>query len=98
MGDEFEIKDLGNLKEVVRSKEGISVSQRKYVLDLLTVTDMVRCQPIDMHIKFNVKRGNSLAKVPVDKEKYQRLVGKLIYLSHIRPDIAYVVSTFSQFM
>ncbi|RVW42182.1 Retrovirus-related Pol polyprotein from transposon RE1 [Vitis vinifera] len=26
---------------------------------------------------------------PVDKEKYQRLVGKLIYLSHIRPDIAF---------
>ena len=35
MGDDFEIKDLENLKyflemEVARSKEGISVSQRKY--------------------------------------------------------------------
>ena len=40
MDDEFEIKDLGNLKyffgmEVTRSKEGISVSQRKYTIDLL---------------------------------------------------------------
>ena len=36
---EFEIKDLGSLKyffgiEVAKSKEGIFISQRKYVLDL----------------------------------------------------------------
>ncbi|XP_022033118.1 secreted RxLR effector protein 161-like [Helianthus annuus] len=35
---------------------------------------------------------------PTNKERYQRLVGKLIYLSHTRPDIAYAVSVVSQFM
>ncbi|XP_073129110.1 secreted RxLR effector protein 161-like [Henckelia pumila] len=34
----------------------------------------------------------------VDKERYQCLVGRLIYLSHTRPDIAFAVSTVSQFM
>ncbi|KAF5819693.1 putative RNA-directed DNA polymerase [Helianthus annuus] len=33
-----------------------------------------------------------------DKERYQRMVGKLIYLSHTRPDIAYAVGVVSQFM
>jgi len=36
--------------------------------------------------------------VLVDKGRYQRLVGRLIYLSHTRPDIAYAVSVVSQFM
>jgi hypothetical protein len=33
-----------------------------------------------------------------DKGRYQRMVGKLIYLSHTRPDIAYAVGVVSQFM
>jgi len=48
----FEIKDLGALKyflgmEVARSKKGIVVSQRKYIIDLLKETGMSGCKPID---------------------------------------------------
>ena len=37
-------------------------------------------------------------QVPTYKEMYQRLVGRLIYLSHTCPDIAYAMSMVSQFM
>ncbi|KAL0554163.1 hypothetical protein IC582_008079 [Cucumis melo] len=101
MGNEFEIKDLRNLKyflgmEVARSKKGISVSQRKHTLDLLTETGMLECRPADTPIEFNCKLGNSDDQVPVDKEQHQRLVG--IYLSHTCPDISFAVSAVSQFM
>ncbi|KAL4027606.1 hypothetical protein IC575_010776 [Cucumis melo] len=103
MGDEFEIKDLGNMKyflgmEVARSKEGISISQSKYNLDLLKETSMIGCRPADTPMEFNAKLGNPGDEVPIDKGKYKRLVVKLIYLSHTRPDVSYIVSTISQFM
>ena len=52
MADEFEIKDLGNLNyflgiEVARLREGISVSQRKYTIDLLKETGMTGCKLAD---------------------------------------------------
>ena len=34
----------------------------------------------------------------VDKGRYQRLLGKLIHLSHIRPDIAYAIGVVSRFI
>ncbi|RVW56491.1 Retrovirus-related Pol polyprotein from transposon TNT 1-94 [Vitis vinifera] len=100
---EFEIKDLGNLKyflvmEIARSKKGIAVSQRKYVLDLLNETGMLGCKPVETPMDTTVKLEESDGSAPVDKGRYQRLVGKLIYLSHTRPNIGFSVSVVSQFM
>ena len=99
----FEMKHLGGLKyflgiEVARSKVGILLSQRKYVLDLLTEVGLLECKPVDTPIVQNHRLGEYSDQVPADKVRYQRLVGKLIYLSHTRPDIAYAVSVVSQFM
>ncbi|XP_016168301.1 uncharacterized protein LOC107610818 [Arachis ipaensis] len=44
--------------------------------------------------KLKIVEGATLA----DKKRYQRLIGKLIYLSHTRPNIAYAVGIVSQFM
>ncbi|RVW18846.1 Retrovirus-related Pol polyprotein from transposon RE1 [Vitis vinifera] len=100
---EFEIKDLGSLRyflgmEVARSKRGIVVSQRKYILDLLKETGMSGCRPADTPIDPNQKLGDTKDGNLVNTTWYQKLVGKLIYLSHTRPDIAFAVSIVSQFM
>ena len=73
------------------------MSQRKYVLDLLQETGVSGCRPADTPMDPNVKLWEK-GDTPVDKGRYQRLVGKLIYLAHTRPDIAFPVSVVSQFM
>jgi hypothetical protein len=59
---------------------------------------MLECKPVDTPIVQNHRLGEYPDQTPTDKRRYQRLVGKLIYLSHTRPDIAYAVSVVSQFM
>ncbi|XP_022143670.1 protein GIGANTEA-like isoform X2 [Momordica charantia] len=103
LASEFQIKDLGTLKcflemEFARSKKGIFVNQRKYVLDLLEETGLFGCRIAETPIGPNLKLQAANAEEIKDMEQYQRLVGRLIYLSHTRPDIAFVVSKVSQFM
>ncbi|CAL9028535.1 unnamed protein product [Prunus brigantina] len=100
LSQEFEMKDLGGMKcflgiEVARSKTGIFLSQRKYVMDLLTETRMLGCKPTDTLIEMNHKLGEDMDQEPTNKEQYQCLVGKLIYLAYTRPYIAYAVSMVS---
>ncbi|XP_021753839.1 uncharacterized protein LOC110719248 [Chenopodium quinoa] len=97
------MKDLGNLKyflriEVLRSKRGIFISQKKYVLDLLTETGMIDCKPIDTPLMMNHELQIIEGADPTDQTLYQKLVGKLIYLSHTRPDLAYAAGVVSRFM
>lgn len=105
LAKEFEIKDLGYLKyflgiEVARSKDGIFICQRKYVLDLLKEIRMLGGRPCDIPLELGQKLSEDQEGDPMDRGRYQRLVGKFIYLFHSRPDIAIAiaVSIVSQFM
>lgn len=99
---QFHTKDLGLLKyflgvEVSRNKQGIYLSQRKYVLDLLTETGKLGAKPCSAPMTPNLHLTDE--GTPFDNpERYRRLVGKLNYLTITRPDIAYSVSVVSRFM
>ncbi|KAJ0900510.1 putative RNA-directed DNA polymerase [Helianthus annuus] len=102
----FLIKDLGELKyflgiEVIKQSSGVCLSQRKYCLELLTEYGMSGCKPVSNPIEQN-HVITSLCKENSDIVDnitgYQKLVGKLIYLAHTRPDISYTVHYLSQYM
>ncbi|XP_021803054.1 uncharacterized protein LOC110747170, partial [Prunus avium] len=73
------------------SPKGLFLSQRKYVIDLLQEVKMMDCKlartPLDSKLKLDLE-GEPLD----DISYYQRLVGKLIYLTITIPDITYAVS------
>lgn len=99
----FKLKDLGDVKyflglEIAKSSTGICVSQRKYVLDLLSDFGYLGCKaastPMEANVKLSMDEGVDLPDVSL----YRRLLGKLLYLTLTRPDISYVVGRLSQFI
>ncbi|KAM0052455.1 putative RNA-directed DNA polymerase [Helianthus debilis subsp. tardiflorus] len=106
LSNNFQIKDLGILKyflgvEVVYDKSGLCLNQRKYCLELLAEFGYLGCKPVNTPIELSHivnKRADSDRTELVDVTNYQKLIGKLIYLSITRPDISYAVQYLSQFM
>lgn len=101
----FKVKDLGELKyfpgiEVIRSKEGILLNQRKHCLQLISDLGLSGAKPISTPINLNQKftsaefdkhTGTAGDEVLADANEYQRLIGRLIYLTITRPDIVFAV-------
>ena len=68
----------------------------RYTLNLLASYNMQTCKPLKLPMNVNLQLRTD---TPLPKaEPYQRLIGKLIYLTITRPDIAYTLHVLSKFM
>eukprot|EP00253_Pinus_taeda_P008167 PITA_08167 len=85
-------------KVVLQSKEGISLSQSKYTCDLLFHFHKEDCNlapsPFQSRAKFLV----TCTSPEVDATLYYQLVGNILYLTHTRPYLSFVVGLISRFM
>ena len=105
LASSFDIKTLGVLSyflgiEVAYLASGIVLSQHKYIIDLLKDMGKLDCRPtvtlVDVNVKLKFEQHEK--DFPVNKTSFQRLIGRLLYLNHTRPDIAFAVNSLSQFM
>ena len=99
----FKLCDLGDAKyflgfEIARNATGISINQRKYTLELLQVDGYLGCKPVSVPMEPNSKLSDTSGDLLPDPSVYRKIVGKLLYLTHTRPNITYAVHKLSQFM
>lgn len=94
LGRCFSMKDLGKLKyflgiEVSRGPDGIFLSQRKYALDIIADCGSLGSRPAPHHL------ASDDGPLLTDAKPYRRLVGRLLYLLHTRPELSYSVHVLS---
>ncbi|KAF3667702.1 hypothetical protein FXO37_09904 [Capsicum annuum] len=103
MMDEFDMSDLGKMYyflglEVVQSDDGIFVSQKKYMREILNRFKMQHCNPTNIPVEFGLKLTKAGSEKKTDSAFYKQIVGSLMYLTATRPYIMYVFSLVSRYM
>lgn len=81
--------------EVVEIPNVVCLSQRKYCLELLYGFGMLGCKPVKTPLESNLNFDNNNDGLLENISDFQILVGKIIYLTITRPDIAYYVQLLS---
>lgn len=103
LDNKLKIKDLGVLNyflgiEVAYHSDDLLLHQRKFVKDLLKEYHCEDVTPVtcpqDLSVKLKVDMGDPLPS----PETYRSLVGKLNFLTHTRPDLAFTVQHQSQYL
>lgn len=77
---------------------GMFLSQRKYALDIVKEVGMMGSKPVSTPMEVNHKLLADKGPLLEDPGRFQRIVGRLVYLTITRPDLNYSVHVLSQVM
>lgn len=103
LDSQFKIKDLGSVHyflglEVTKNSQGYLVSLQKFASNLFDEFNCMHFTPVVTPYESSVKLTFDMGEPLTDPSLYRRLVVKLNFLQHIRPDIAFSLQHLSQFL
>jgi len=77
--------------EVDQLDDGIFLSQRKYVVDLLKKFKLESCNPVTTPLAVNEKLSKNDGDAKVDVTQYRSLIDSLLFLTATRPDLMFLL-------
>ncbi|GKA79372.1 retrovirus-related pol polyprotein from transposon TNT 1-94 [Tanacetum coccineum] len=93
MKDNFEMSMMGGIKfflglQIHQSPCGIFINQSQYTKELLRKHEMEKCDNVTTPMA-TAKIDADLHGTPTDQTKYHSMIGRLMYLTASRSDIAF---------
>ena len=103
LGDKFSLKELSDLHyflgvEVIPVKQGLFLSQNRYVHNILHQLNMTGAKEVQTPMSVSTKLLLNNGTASCNATKYRSTIGSLQYLSLTRPDIGFAVNRLAQFM
>ena len=100
LADWFSFKDLGTLSyflgvEATYTSSKLFLSQRKYIQDLLSKTNMQDAKAVTTPLSTGESLKLCDGSPATDPTQYRQVLGSLQYLSLTRPDISFAVNKLS---
>jgi hypothetical protein len=102
MENEFQISMIGELTfflgiQVKQMKQGTFVHQTKYTNDLMKKFSMAELKPMSTPMSSTASLGSDEDGEAMEQREYRSMIGSLLYLKAIRPDIQFVVGLCARF-
>jgi len=102
MQTEFDMSMIGELSyflglQVNQLKNGIFISQIKYVKEMLKKFTMEDCKPVSTPMTKGYKLSKDDKSPSVDQNMYRSMIGSLLYLIATRPNILQAVCMVARF-
>jgi hypothetical protein len=102
MSREFEMSMMGELQyflglQIKQGKHGTFVHQTKYTKDMLRKFQMQDVKPMSTPMGSTATLDADEDGEPVDQREYKSMIGSLLYLTAMRPDIQFSVCLCARF-
>ena len=96
MQKEFEMSLLEELKfflglQISQQKNGIFISQSKYIKEMLKRFQMEDCKPVGTPMITGCRLSKDDESPEVDQKLYRSMIGSLLYATASRPDILHAI-------